>query len=187
VPTDDVDALQALCVTCHARKSRVDEPELIAAWRRGEAVCWTCRKRVRAKDMDTAVDFKCRACARTEVEAKTSTEASTEPSTEPSTGASTGPSTGAEDRALLVAWAVHARKMWGLSSVAHTTQAAQAAQAAQTEQAEQEHPRIHSSYFDTRATASTDWAARFPLVVQARARGASGSADMRPSHATVGK
>ena len=62
LPRDDANALQALCVLCHARKSRLDEPMLIAAHRRGERVCWTCRKCVDASAIDDGA-HACRSCA----------------------------------------------------------------------------------------------------------------------------
>jgi hypothetical protein len=62
LPRDDANALQALCVLCHARKSRLDEPALIAAHRRGERVCWTCRKCVDASAIDDGA-HACRSCA----------------------------------------------------------------------------------------------------------------------------
>lgn len=62
LPRDDANALQALCVLCHARKSRLDEPALIAAHRRGERVCWTCRKCVDASAIHDGA-HECRSCA----------------------------------------------------------------------------------------------------------------------------
>lgn len=49
LPRDDVDVLQVLCVPCHARKTRIDEPRLITAHKRADTrVCWMgCRRVVR--------------------------------------------------------------------------------------------------------------------------------------------
>lgn len=63
-PRDDVTALQALCVGCHARKTRVDEAPLIAAHKRADTrVCWAgCKRVLAACDYDDAV-MACPACA----------------------------------------------------------------------------------------------------------------------------
>lgn len=64
-PCDDADALQALCVACHARKSRGDEARLIAEHKTpGQRVCWTCYRVVRLAD-EAYDDARlcCTACA----------------------------------------------------------------------------------------------------------------------------
>lgn len=63
-PRDDATALQALCVGCHARKTRVDEAPLIAAHKRADTrVCWAgCKRVVAVCDYDDAV-MACPACA----------------------------------------------------------------------------------------------------------------------------
>lgn len=63
-PVDAPEALQALCVECHAKKTRLDEPRLIAAHKRDDArVCWArCKRIVHPRDYD-AGHLACRECA----------------------------------------------------------------------------------------------------------------------------
>lgn len=61
---DDAAALQALCVTCHAEKTRLVEPSLLAVHKRGDwRVCWAgCKRSVLKRDYDEKA-LACVVCA----------------------------------------------------------------------------------------------------------------------------
>jgi hypothetical protein len=64
LPRDDAGALQALCVSCHAEKTRIVEPHLIAAHKKPDTrVCWAgCKRIVSRAEYDEPL-LACATCA----------------------------------------------------------------------------------------------------------------------------